>query len=73
MRTAVLLAVAVLATAWLAGCGQKGPLVLPDAQHPRKKISMPKPATAPAPAANPTAPVDGSDPGTPKPTPAPQQ
>jgi predicted small lipoprotein YifL len=71
MRTAVLLALAVLATAWVAGCGQKGPLVLPNAQHPRKKIGMPKPATAPAPAANATAPVNGSGPGAP--TPAPQQ
>jgi predicted small lipoprotein YifL len=24
-----------------AACGQKGPLVLPDAQHPRKKVKLP--------------------------------
>jgi predicted small lipoprotein YifL len=71
MRTDVLLAVAVLATALVAGCGQKGPLVLPDAQHPRKKIGIPKPAAAPAPAANSTAPVNGSGPVAS--TPAPQQ
>jgi predicted small lipoprotein YifL len=23
------------------GCGQKGPLVLPDAQHPKKKVKLP--------------------------------
>lgn len=30
-----------------AACGQKGSLVLPDAQHPRKKIALPKTAAAP--------------------------
>jgi predicted small lipoprotein YifL len=32
----------------LLGCGQKGPLVLPDAQHPHKKIGVGKPSAAPA-------------------------
>jgi predicted small lipoprotein YifL len=44
-------------TALLLACGQKGPLVLPDAQHTHKKLGMPKPATpspspAPAPSGN---------------------
>jgi len=45
----------LIAAAWLAtGCGQKGPLVLPDAQHPRKKLKFPaapKPSTPATPAA----------------------
>jgi predicted small lipoprotein YifL len=32
----------------LLGCGQKGPLVLPDAQHPHKKIGVGKPPATPA-------------------------
>lgn len=37
----------------VAGCGQKGPLVLPDTQRPHKKIAVPKPpaSAAPQPAA----------------------
>lgn len=46
-------------TALLLACGQKGPLVLPDAQHPHKKLGVPKPATPSAPPA-PAAP-DGAD------------
>ena len=42
-----LLIVAAVAEA-LLGCGQKGPLVLPDAQHPHKKIGVGKPAATPA-------------------------
>ena len=42
----LLVAVAVAGT--LLGCGQKGPLVLPDAQHPHKKIGVGKPSAAPA-------------------------
>jgi predicted small lipoprotein YifL len=37
LRVLVLLALAATA----AACGQKGPLVLPDAQHPRKKLKLP--------------------------------
>jgi len=42
----LLVAAAVAGT--LLGCGQKGPLVLPDAQHPHKKIGVGKPPAAPA-------------------------
>jgi predicted small lipoprotein YifL len=42
----LLVAVAVAGT--LLGCGQKGPLVLPDAQHPHKKIGVGKPPATPA-------------------------
>jgi len=49
------------------GCGQKGPLVLPDAQRPHKKVGLPKPAASPAPqqapAQTPGAPA-GSPPAT---------
>jgi predicted small lipoprotein YifL len=48
----------LIALAWAAtGCGQKGPLVLPDAEHPRKKAKFP------------AAPKSGSpsQPATPKP------
>jgi len=47
LRVLVLLALAATA----AACGQKGPLVLPDAQHPRKKVKLPtvpRPPSAPA-------------------------
>ena len=51
-------------TGLLAGCGQKGPLVLPDAQHPHKKLKFPASsgATQPAPAA--PAETPGNPPGT---------
>lgn len=56
MRLWVLLAVILADT----GCGQKGPLVLPDAQHPKKKVklpSIPRPTSTPAsPPAAPSAP-----------------
>jgi predicted small lipoprotein YifL len=42
----LLVVVAVAGT--LLGCGQKGPLVLPDAQHPHKKIGVGKPPATPA-------------------------
>jgi len=57
MRTIGLLVVACMAAA-LPACGQKGPLVLPDAQHPHKRIGIGKPAAPPAPAPTP----DGSPP-----------
>ena len=42
---------AIVALGSLTACGQKGPLVLPDAQRPHKKIGLPKPPTpAPSPA-----------------------
>jgi predicted small lipoprotein YifL len=40
----------------MMGCGQKGPLVLPDAQRPHKKIGIGKPAQHSAPPAQPAAP-----------------
>ncbi|HEY3852118.1 MAG TPA: lipoprotein [Steroidobacteraceae bacterium] len=74
----------LIAVAWLAaGCGQKGPLVLPDAQHPRKKLKFPAapklgtPATpanpaTPATPAKPAAPGSAPDaPGDPAPNAAP--
>jgi predicted small lipoprotein YifL len=42
----LLIAAAVAGT--LLSCGQKGPLVLPDAQHPHKKIGVGKPPATPA-------------------------
>lgn len=42
----LLVVVAVAGT--LLACGQKGPLVLPDAQHPHKKIGVGKPPATPA-------------------------
>jgi predicted small lipoprotein YifL len=42
----LLIAASVAGT--LLGCGQKGPLVLPDAQHPHKKIGVGKPPATPA-------------------------
>jgi len=60
----LLIAAAVAGT--LLGCGQKGPLVLPDAQHPHKKIGVSKPPAASAPSGgNPSsssAPPSGSSP-----------
>jgi predicted small lipoprotein YifL len=60
MNTARLWVLAVLAASVL-GCGQKGPLVLPDAQHTHKKVKFPSPKTpsaAPAaPASAPSAPA----------------
>ena len=67
MRTASLTA-AVAVACLLAACGQKGPLVLPDAQHPRKKLGVPKPAAATV--ARPAAPApDASAPDAPAPQP----
>jgi len=43
----LLVAAAVAGT--LLGCGQKGPRVLPDAQHPHKKIGVGKPPATSAP------------------------
>ncbi len=47
MRNVRLLVAAAVAVT-LVGCGQKGPLVLPDAQHPHKKIGVGKAPAAPA-------------------------
>jgi predicted small lipoprotein YifL len=58
--------------ALLVACGQKGPLVLPDAQHPRKKLKLPAPPHAPAAApAAPAAPATA--PGGPTPDAAPPE
>lgn len=47
----------VTLTGAVLGCGQKGPLVLPDAQRPHKQIGFPR-APAPKPATTaPTAPA----------------
>jgi predicted small lipoprotein YifL len=68
----ILIALAALSV----GCGQKGPLVLPDAQHPRKKVKIPPapnlsppavPKTPAAPAPAPSAPAG------PSPDPAPPE
>jgi predicted small lipoprotein YifL len=77
VRLIMLLGVAQLGIA----CGQKGPLVLPDAQHPHKKIGVPRPppASAPqpeAPAGLPSskpAPTDATATGEAKTAPAPPQ
>jgi predicted small lipoprotein YifL len=53
MNTARLWILAILAASVL-GCGQKGPLVLPDAQHTHKKVKFPSPKT---PSAAPAAPA----------------
>jgi predicted small lipoprotein YifL len=58
----VLLALAATA----AACGQKGPLVLPDAQHPRKKVKLPAApklpsTTTPDAAKPPSAPASAPD------------
>lgn len=70
---------AFVATA--AACGQKGPLVLPDKQHPRKKVRLPAtpkaPSTSPAPPTSPSAPSapapERSAPAGPAPNPAPPE
>jgi predicted small lipoprotein YifL len=51
LRVMVLLALVAAA----AACGQKGPLVLPDAQHPRKKVKLPSAPKAPSAAPDATA------------------
>ena len=67
----LLVAVAVAGT--LLSCGQKGPLVLPDAQHPHKKIGVGKPPAAPATSApSGGAPSSGKAPPPDAPRPAPQ-
>ncbi len=67
------LLIAAAAAGTLLGCGQKGPLVLPDAQHPHKKIGVGKPATTPAtPAPSGSAPSSGKTPPPAAPSSAPQ-
>jgi predicted small lipoprotein YifL len=71
MNRARLCVLAVL-TASVLGCGQTGPLVLPDAQHPHKKVKFPSPKTpSAAPAAPATAPGAGPASGEPAPEAAP--
>jgi biopolymer transport protein ExbB len=75
MNTARLWILAILAASVL-GCGQKGPLVLPDAQHPHKKVKFPSPKTpSAAPAAPASAPGAAAPtaPGGPAPDAAPPQ
>jgi predicted small lipoprotein YifL len=68
MNTARLWILAILAASVL-GCGQKGPLVLPDAQHTHKKVKFPSPkapsAAPPAPATAPSAPAGPAPEATP--------
>lgn len=58
MRRLLLLTLC-LATAALAGCGNKGPLYLPNNPHPPVYVPPPAPAStaAPAPAASGAAPA----------------
>jgi predicted small lipoprotein YifL len=72
-----LLIAAAAAAGTLLGCGQKGPLVLPDAQHPQKKVGIGKfpasPATsAPAKSAPSSGSPSGSAPRPAAPAPQPQ-
>jgi predicted small lipoprotein YifL len=68
LRLLVLLALTAEA---VAGCGQKGPLVLPDAQHPRKKVKFPAaPKTAAPAASTETAPSAPAGPAPASPAPA---
>lgn len=58
MRAVPVLILALLTSA-ACGCGQKGPLVLPDKAHPHKKLKFPaapKPA-APTPSTTPAPPA----------------
>jgi predicted small lipoprotein YifL len=71
------LLIAAAAAGTLLGCGQKGPLVLPDAQHPQKKVGLGKfpasPATsAPAKSAPSSGSTSGSAPPPAGPAPQPQ-
>jgi predicted small lipoprotein YifL len=69
MKLTRLILLAVILTG--AGCGQKGPLVLPDAQHPRKKVKLP---AIPKPASTPASPsAEPSIPSGPAPNPAPPE
>jgi predicted small lipoprotein YifL len=71
LRVLVLLALAATA----AACGQKGPLVLPDAQHPRKKVKLPtvpRPPSAPAGPAQNAAPAEAAPETNSTPNPGPQ-
>lgn len=73
----------LIALAWAAsGCGQKGPLVLPDAEHPHKKAKFPAlpkppgtPSSTPSPPAGPPpnpAPPEAEPGSNPSPDAAPQ-
>ena len=62
VTTTAALAVAALAAAALAGCGQTGPLYLPDAGGEVVTRPAPTPAPTPAPASAP----DASAPDAPK-------
>ena len=67
------LLIAAAATGIFLGCGQKAPLVLPDAQHPHKKIGVAKPSATPATSApSGGAPSSGKAPPPDAPRPAPQ-
>jgi predicted small lipoprotein YifL len=50
-----------LLTVSVLGCGQKGPLVLPDAQHTHKKVKFPSPKTPSGAPATPAAPEAAPD------------
>lgn len=60
MRRFVLLLPLCLAALPLAGCGQKGPLYMPNDPHPPVYVPPPKPVPAPAPASSTPAPASSS-------------
>ncbi len=62
MKAAPVLILIALASA-ATSCGQKGPLVLPDAEHPRKKVKFPAAPKSGAPA-QPAAPKPPDAPAT---------
>jgi predicted small lipoprotein YifL len=74
MKSASLITIVSL-TAVLLGCGQKGPLVLPDKQKPKRTIPstakpIPKqtPPNTPDPATGNSSSATGTPPGTPAPS-----
>jgi predicted small lipoprotein YifL len=74
MKLARLLTIVSL-TAVLLACGQKGPLVLPDKQKPKraipsaaKPVAKPTPPNSPDPATGNASSATGTPPGTPAPT-----
>lgn len=72
MRTGAAAVIAVAALALMAGCGQKGPLYLPDkgaavVRGPPVATPGQPPPAAPGPAASPPAPAAPAVPPAPKP------
>ncbi|HEY2145318.1 MAG TPA: lipoprotein [Steroidobacteraceae bacterium] len=65
------LAVLICLTGAMLGCGQKGPLVLPDAVPKHKRVIPAPPAVKPAPAPATPAPAAPAAPAPAAPSPAP--